>query len=454
MSNHTDGDVRKARARPTKSLFIDTLTRDVDLQSAIVDLLDNSVDGARRIRAANQNDLSGLWVGITVNDQEFEIRDNCGGIPLDIAERYAFCFGLAPGRPLDSSHLIGQFGVGMKRTLFKIADTFEVESVHESSHFSLRVDVEEWRADESEEWSFPFNEAVEGEENNPEELGTTIRVSSLKDEISREFADDAVVSSLREKIAKAHEHSLRSGLTIRFNGNELRPRDPQLLTSDAIKPALIRITLKGDVSLTLLVGIGEQSTKESGWYVYCNGRLILDADKSETTGWGLRASGLPKHHQQYNRFYGFAYLDSDSPGSMPWNTAKTGMSEDSDVFRSLREQLIGAGRPVVAFLNKLREEEALIDRDSDDPELGELMNAVEEAEPQPVEELRTNHEELEARFVWPQPTSRPSRRDPMVNVHFRAERDRVEAAIEEYGAHSARDLALSLFKEFCEEHNI
>jgi hypothetical protein len=217
---------------------------------------------------------------------------------------------------------------------------------------------------------------------------------------------------------------------------------------------LITTTLKDEVSLTLLVGIGPQSTKESGWYVYCNGRLILDADKSRTTGWGLRESGLPKHHQQYNRFFGFAYLDSDTPGSMPWNTAKTGMSEDSDVFRALREQLIRAGRPVIAFLNKLREEEASIDQDSDDPEVGELMHVVEQAEPRPVEELRSERQGLEEKFVWPQPSSSPVKRNPMVNVHFRAERERVDAAIEEYGARSARELALSLFEEFCEEHDI
>ena len=34
---------------PTKKFFIDMITRDISIEDAIVDLLDNSIDGANRI---------------------------------------------------------------------------------------------------------------------------------------------------------------------------------------------------------------------------------------------------------------------------------------------------------------------------------------------------------------------------------------------------------------------
>jgi hypothetical protein len=34
-------------AEPTKSFFVDMLTRDIALEQAILDLVDNSVDGAK-----------------------------------------------------------------------------------------------------------------------------------------------------------------------------------------------------------------------------------------------------------------------------------------------------------------------------------------------------------------------------------------------------------------------
>lgn len=40
-------------ASPTKDLFITMLVKDIDLIDAIVDLVDNCVDGARRIRRNN-----------------------------------------------------------------------------------------------------------------------------------------------------------------------------------------------------------------------------------------------------------------------------------------------------------------------------------------------------------------------------------------------------------------
>src|SRR5205823_5370559 len=100
---------------PTKELFIEMLTRDIELIPAIIDLVDNCADGARRLKSAN-GDFTGLRARLSISPEEFRIADNCGGMSAETAQRYAFRFGRAHGAPL-IRHSVGQFGVGMKRAI-------------------------------------------------------------------------------------------------------------------------------------------------------------------------------------------------------------------------------------------------------------------------------------------------------------------------------------------------
>ena len=45
-----EADIKRDRvhAEPTKDFFISMLTRDLDLQDAIIELIDNSIDGIKR----------------------------------------------------------------------------------------------------------------------------------------------------------------------------------------------------------------------------------------------------------------------------------------------------------------------------------------------------------------------------------------------------------------------
>src|SRR4051812_47459749 len=89
-------------ATPAKAFFVRMITRDIDLADAILDLLDNCVDGARRVGLrSGTKPYSGYYAHIEFDENSFRIVDNCGGIPKEIAEKYAFRFGRPEGKAED-----------------------------------------------------------------------------------------------------------------------------------------------------------------------------------------------------------------------------------------------------------------------------------------------------------------------------------------------------------------
>ena len=166
MEHKATQDKSIINAYPTKELFISILVRDVTLRDAISDLVDNSVDGALKLRP--DGNYEGLSVNIKLNAEEsyFKIEDNCGGLPVSVARDYAFRFGRPEGAD-EIKHSVGVFGIGMKRALFRLGGEFKVESIAQNSSFTMEVDVEEWEKEDSDEndpsWTFRFGKYCSGQ---------------------------------------------------------------------------------------------------------------------------------------------------------------------------------------------------------------------------------------------------------------------------------------------------
>jgi len=364
-------------ATPTKHFFVHMLTRDIKLEAAIVDLVDNSIDGAVRLRG-KQGDFTGLFVSLEVNSSHFSIVDNCGGIPVEVAQNYAFRFGRPADAPV-TEHSLGRYGVGMKRALFKIGSRFTVRSTAETSQFELTVDVARW-LEESDNWSFELSECRTDLATIPvADRGTVIRVEELDPNVAKRFCSNTFLAEIAAEIRNRHALIMEQGIVISLNGIPIQVNLNTLLQSDTLRPIYRKrefdVGREHKVHLSVYAGVSKSDVRMAGWYIYCNGRMILGPDQTDQTGWGAdKPASIPRFHPQYSRFRGFAFFNSADPALLPWNTTKTGVDADSPIFLAARAEMIDATRPVINFLNDL-------DRELDEPsDRQHLRRVVERAE--------------------------------------------------------------------------
>lgn len=320
----------KVNANPTKEFFISMLTRDIDIKAAIMELIDNSIDGAKRLRP--DGDFSGLYIHISYNKDSFQIADNCGGMNIQTATQYAFRFGRPQHRPAEETEqqFTGVFGIGMKRSLFRIGRRFKIVSTTETEQFSLDVDVDEWLKDTAPDWSFALTEEKTGLDNDKNNTGTCITVTKLYDGISNQFQLSYFSNTLTNYIERYRTLAVESGMEILINGHPIIFTEEQIIQSENVIP--YRYSIKnGPVTINIIAGIAPKGNPEkAGWHIYCNGRLVVYADKTTLTGWG--EDGLRQYHPSLAFFRGFVFFESTKQEELPWNTSKTSVDTSSKYY--------------------------------------------------------------------------------------------------------------------------
>lgn len=322
------------------------LTRDISLQDCILDLVDNSVDAAwlntkiKPIEIKKTTRLSDFRIDLEVSETAFTITDNCGGISLDDAVDYAFTFGRRE-RDEDSEpegYTVGVYGIGMKRAVFKLGHSVKVHSTpaQEPESFVVPIDVESWMAPDNEEWDF----SIESAEPLPRP-GVEIVVDELNDETKASFSDPGFEGQLRRTIARDYLLPLMHGLTITLNGKEIEGWDLTFRQSRDFSPVRERYD-EGPVSVEIIAGMTASPPDDSGpserhqedssgWYVLCNGRIVVARDRSDLTVWGR--DRFPSWHPQYKGFIGIVLFASTDPTLLPMTTTKRSVDTSAALYR-------------------------------------------------------------------------------------------------------------------------
>ncbi len=436
---------------PTKKFFIEMITRDISIEDAIIDLLDNSIDGAMQI---SPDKLDGFFINIYIDENNLVIEDNCGGFSLDRAKRYAFRF----GRPEDAPTIkrsVGRFGIGMKRALFKMGNKFSVESQKDSEHFLVNVDVNEWcnkvkkvttsdgNTVEIDDWTF---ESTIIDTLN-EKDGTRIVVTDIKEDVKALFGNENFLNSLYTCITKMLCFSLIKGMKITLNNKTLIANSPELFISENSRPYFMEGDTD-DVHYKIIAGLGRiGEPKLSGWYVFCNNRLVLEGDQTSLTGWGVNS--IPKWHIDYAMFRGFVFLDSIETSKLPLTTTKKGLDASSTVYRKILPYMRNGMIRVLAYLKSIT---GLKEEANDYRRL-----IVETSDKMDIDKIRTYRSEItgEKSFVAPElDLQKIAEKKDSVRVAYDVNKKMADMAKNNADVSSYKDLGKTTFNYYIKMEGI
>lgn len=358
------------QAAPAKRFFVEMLTRDIELGDAILDLLDNCVDGAIRTNVGRvvsaDKPYDGFWAKVTLSENGFTIEDNCGGIDQELAADYAFRLGRPDVERDKDIPTVGMYGIGMKRAIFKMGYESKVVSrVSEGNGFVVNI-PRAWMEDD-QNWNLELDTDFVGLGQN----GTLISVTDLREGVSRQFSDDTgFVKTLRDSVSAYYGYIIAKGFSVSINDESVQPLRVNFLSDErglsgeeAIAPYVFKSNVDGvDVSVTVglyapLGGMDDDdppaskpSVDRAGWTIICNDRVVLYADRTRVTGWG--DANVPAYHPQFVSIAGVVIFNSKDAKKLPVTTTKRGVEGNSDLYLSVKNVMRDGLKQFTDFTNK------------------------------------------------------------------------------------------------------
>jgi hypothetical protein len=414
----------RAEAEVAKEFFVHMITKDILLEDCVLDLIDNSIDGAARVHQSREaagdaledsdRPFGGFGVVLELQPDRFSITDNCGGISLDDARHYAFHFGRKAGTEHEPAGSIGLYGIGMKRALFKIGKFAEIRSSTEDEAFVVLIDVPRW--EQQDEWDFPlFASATNG---NP---GTSIEITNLNPGIGEAFGDEVFINRLRKSIARDYSTFLQSGFEVSVNGRSIDPVLFAVKEGSGFQAGRVHYEEDG-VSVELVAGMAapppddpsaqaKVPTEMFGWYVLCNDRVVIAADKTSRSVWGH--GDFNAWHPQYNGFLGIVSFHSRDPNKLPWTTTKRAIDLNAPLYRRAIPRMKELTQTFIDYTEARKE----------DPD--EAKRREQESVSRPVMQIPIGNVMEVPKFAVPKVS--------MATVQYRKPRDEVEKVAEALG---------------------
>lgn len=334
---------------PAPSYLFDYLIADIQTSECIFDLIDNSIDAARTIiREDGKSDLpdnyGGFEIALQLDPQKVVIEDNCSGID----EKQFTDIVFRTGMKSQHSFGIGHFGVGLKRAILKLGNRCKV--ITDNRVAQLELDFTREALDEQKDFQLPATKR-----GSSGKCFTRIEISSIAPDTQRDLEAIRWQDVIKENMGRRYGLFIKKGLSIKVDGKKIEPFAPQPVDNEYIALQRAELTSHG-VKIRIEAGVHEryrfgktskgnigadpenlqihrQIAQEYGWYIVCNDRVILLHDQSYKTGW------TTNWHNEYSGFVGWVYFESENPELLPWNTKKTDIRENSEVYADIRRKL-------------------------------------------------------------------------------------------------------------------
>lgn len=354
MIEQTGFEEVKLRTGIDPNFLADTLTTDIELTDALFDLIDNSIDSARNsiIRTEYNkdirglpNDYSGFEIKVRFGANSIVVEDNCIGIDNNALEQDAFY----TGKRSNHKFGIGHYGLGLKRALLKAGIKYGMLTDNGESLYKASFDRQSFSSDgESDLIAKKFS--TTGMKR------TVLVVSNLYPNIISQISDSEWFSNAINQLSVRYSIFLRKGLNIKVVNTQknnsatlvISPSIPELRNDGLMKKIGDSLTTS-TVFCDFSVGIheryrfpgewehdqksNERLTKSYGVYYICNDRVIVSASTEDKHGF------TTQWHSEYGGFVCLAYITSENPKELPWNTAKTEIKVNSPLFLQIRKKI-------------------------------------------------------------------------------------------------------------------
>jgi hypothetical protein len=391
--------------QPTKKLFIDILTRDIPIRDCILELLDNAVDSYTRNGINEKREIQ-----LNFDKDVLTVCDNCGGVNKEKLQKEVFRFGTKDF--LNNVPTIGLYGIGLKRSIFKLGKLIIFETDDGKDYCKLEIDVNDWLKkkdkDGNDKWDLALTKTSESKLAHGEKPYTKIKIKKLRSETIETFVPN-FETNLKETVKIYYSRFIQNDkISFYVNDEEQKGFEIKVKSSNDFKPVKVEDCYEG-VKITIICWLdlkGDQKRAQKkvghqGWNVFMNERLVIFDDTSEDTGWVAEGrSFLPKFHSLFNRFRGVVFLNTDDPSKLPINTSKNGFNKEGKIYHYLLNLMVKVARPFITFMSKkyneqkekinIKEDEllAIIDEDSRKKEIIET----------PIDDTKT---EYQSKFMPP-----------------------------------------------------
>lgn len=348
-----------ADASPEKRLFISLITRDISLEDAILDLIDNSINAAiepmsDRLRTADDYadllaDLKikpDVDIHLNISNDCVEIVDTAQGITSNTASKHVFKFGRSADEDDDHSDRLSVYGIGLKRAMFKLGERINMKSDHKDGGFDLDLNVPKWSKQTSMPWTFDITERPK----TTTSTGTSLKVTKLYPDVINKISDGTFLANLKIRISRTYAFFLGRIVRIFLNKEQVDGTELAIGSNYASEKFVSGgVTCNITAGLALSTG-GNFKDKDAGWFVFCNGRAIIFADKTSRTGWNN--AGLPIFQPKHRPFLGTVFFVSSNPEELPWTTTKGSVNEESAIWQQAKRHMVAVGRIMTSFLDK------------------------------------------------------------------------------------------------------
>lgn len=366
---------KEVDASPTKSFFVEMLTRDIELKDAVLDLLDNCLDGAIRTLSRrepsnqpNERPYRGFEAEIEFGSNFFRITDNCGGMDREVLMDHAFRLGRPRGNRDKDLATVGLYGIGMKRAIFKMGRSCTVITRHDESAYQVSI-PSEWLTDD-DEWRL----ALTPVDHEKYEKGTIIEIKNLYPEVIAEFdleKNKEFAEAFETAVATQFSYIIQKGFSVKINGKPIKNKEIYFRVDETVagKERLAPYMYHGlidEVTIDLVVGLhrdvpseselermdegGRFRKEDAGWTVICNDRVVLFNDTTHVTGWG--EGNVPKYHTQFTAISGVVRFSTDNPKKLPVTTTKRGINLNSALYAEIKNIMREGVKHFTDFTNK------------------------------------------------------------------------------------------------------